>query len=162
MKVICLIRYKCIFWRVEADILHWLLHLSSSILRSQFYFNRRCLNLIFDLSITRPAVLVLNEVDKLSREAQHSLRRTMEKYSSSCRLILCCNSSSKVTEAIRSRCLNIRINAPAEDQVRYPVCLRFRLCVIKVNLTLVSPWSDVTMDFVLIAVLFQQWFEFCI
>ncbi|KAL0339908.1 UNVERIFIED_CONTAM: Replication factor C subunit [Sesamum radiatum] len=46
-------------------------------------------------------VLVLNEVDKLSREAQHSLRRTMEKYSASCRLILCCNSSSKVTEAVR-------------------------------------------------------------
>ncbi|XP_022718822.1 replication factor C subunit 3-like isoform X2 [Durio zibethinus] len=62
-------------------------------------------------------VLVLNEVDKLSREAQHSLRRTMEKYSASCRLILCCNSSSKVTEAIRSRCLNIRINAPSEEQI---------------------------------------------
>lgn len=62
-------------------------------------------------------VLVLNEVDKLSREAQHSLRRTMEKYSSSCRLILCCNHSSKVTEAIRSRCLNIRINGPTEDQI---------------------------------------------
>ncbi|CAN1263859.1 Replication factor C subunit 3 [Linum perenne] len=62
-------------------------------------------------------VIVLNEVDKLSREAQHSLRRTMEKYSSSCRLILCCNSSSKVTEAIRSRCLNVRINAPAEEQI---------------------------------------------
>lgn len=64
------------------------------------------------------AVLVLNEVDRLSREAQHSLRRTMEKYSASCRLILCCNSSSKVTEAVRSRCLNIRINAPTEEQVR--------------------------------------------
>lgn len=63
------------------------------------------------------AVLVLNEVDKLSREAQHSLRRTMEKYSASCRLILCCNSSSKVTEAVRSRCLNIRVNAPTNDQV---------------------------------------------
>ncbi|WRX24987.1 hypothetical protein QQP08_017474 [Theobroma cacao] len=62
-------------------------------------------------------VLVLNEVDKLSRQAQHSLRRTMEKYSASCRLILCCNSSSKVTEAIRSRCLNIRVNAPSEEQV---------------------------------------------
>ncbi|CAH2068831.1 unnamed protein product [Thlaspi arvense] len=61
-------------------------------------------------------VLVLNEVDKLSREAQHSLRRTMEKYSASCRLILCCNSSSKVTEAVRSRCLNVRINAPTEEQ----------------------------------------------
>ncbi|CAI0555821.1 unnamed protein product [Linum tenue] len=66
-------------------------------------------------------VVVLNEVDKLSREAQHSLRRTMEKYSTSCRLILCCNSSSKVTEAIRSRCLNVRINAPAQEQVgKYP------------------------------------------
>ncbi|KAF8398063.1 hypothetical protein HHK36_016990 [Tetracentron sinense] len=63
------------------------------------------------------AVLVLNEVDKLSREAQHSLRRTMEKYSASCRLILCCNSSSKVTEAVRSRCLNVRINAPTEEQI---------------------------------------------
>lgn len=62
-------------------------------------------------------VLVLNEVDRLSREAQHSLRRTMEKYSASCRLILCSNSSSKVTEAVRSRCLNIRIGAPAEDQI---------------------------------------------
>lgn len=62
-------------------------------------------------------VLVLNEVDKLSREAQHSLRRTMEKYSASCRLILCCNSSSKVTEAVRSRCLNVRINAPKEEEI---------------------------------------------
>ncbi|XP_034226443.1 replication factor C subunit 3 isoform X4 [Prunus dulcis] len=62
-------------------------------------------------------VLVLNEVDKLSREAQHSLRRTMEKYSAYCRLILCSNSSSKVTEAIRSRCLNVRINAPTEEQI---------------------------------------------
>ncbi|GMN38987.1 hypothetical protein TIFTF001_008206 [Ficus carica] len=61
--------------------------------------------------------LVLNEVDKLSREAQHSLRRTMEKYSAYCRLILCCNSSSKVSEAIRSRCLNVRINAPTEEQI---------------------------------------------
>ncbi|CAL0299215.1 unnamed protein product [Lupinus luteus] len=62
-------------------------------------------------------VLVLNDVDKLSREAQHSLRRTMEKYSAYCRLILCCNSSSRVTEAIRSRCLNVRINAPSEEQI---------------------------------------------
>ncbi|KAL6884560.1 hypothetical protein ACP4OV_010496 [Aristida adscensionis] len=62
-------------------------------------------------------ILALNEVDKLSRETQHSLRRTMLKYSSSCRLILCCNSSSKVTEAVRSRCLNVTVNAPTEDQI---------------------------------------------
>lgn len=73
-------------------------------------------------------VLVLNEVDKLSREAQHSLRRTMEKYSASCRLILCCNSSSKVTEAVRSRCLNIRVNAPTNDQVGISTVLRLVDC----------------------------------
>lgn len=62
-------------------------------------------------------VLVLNEVDKLSKEAQHSLRRTMELYSGACRIILCCDSVSKVLEAVRSRCLNIRVNSPSKDQI---------------------------------------------
>jgi replication factor C subunit 3/5 len=61
--------------------------------------------------------VVLVEVDQLSKHAQHALRRTMEKYSSSCRLILCCNSPSKVIDPLRSRCLGIRIGAPTLDEV---------------------------------------------
>jgi replication factor C subunit 3/5 len=70
---------------------------------------------------TRPKAqfktVVLTEVDRLSRQAQAALRRTMEKYSSTCRLILCCNSQSKVIEPVRSRCLGVRVAAPTEDEV---------------------------------------------
>ncbi|CAF4677946.1 unnamed protein product [Rotaria sp. Silwood1] len=62
-------------------------------------------------------VIVIVEVDKLTRDAQHGLRRTMEKYVSSCRLILCCNSTSRVIPAIRSRCLAIRVAAPTINEI---------------------------------------------
>jgi len=62
-------------------------------------------------------VVLLVEVDKLTRQAQAALRRTMEKYSSSCRLILCCNNPSKVIDPVRSRCLGIRVAAPTVDEV---------------------------------------------
>ena len=67
-------------------------------------------------------LLVLNEVDRLSKEAQHSLRRTMEKYSSACRLVLCCTNVSKVIEPVRSRCLCIRVAAPTTAGVRDALC----------------------------------------
>lgn len=41
-------------------------------------------------------MLILNEVDRMSKDAQHSLRRTMEKYTAACRIVLCCNNVSKV------------------------------------------------------------------
>ena len=62
-------------------------------------------------------VVVLLEVDKLTRPAQAALRRTMEKYSGSCRLILCCNNPSRVIDPVRSRCLGIRVGAPSVDEV---------------------------------------------
>lgn len=62
-------------------------------------------------------MIVLTDVDELTKDAQHALRRTMEKYISNCRLILCCKSTSRVTPAIKSRCLSIRIPAPSHDEI---------------------------------------------
>ncbi|KAH0790038.1 replication factor C subunit 3 [Histomonas meleagridis] len=58
-----------------------------------------------DISIK---VVVINEANRLSRLAQQALRRTMEKYAKTCRLILICDSLSQIIEPVRSRCLIIR------------------------------------------------------
>eukprot|EP01125_Pyxidicula_operculata_P000977 TRINITY_DN10851_c0_g1_i1.p1 TRINITY_DN10851_c0_g1~~TRINITY_DN10851_c0_g1_i1.p1 ORF type:complete len:357 (+),score=63.16 TRINITY_DN10851_c0_g1_i1:36-1106(+) len=63
-------------------------------------------------------VVVLNEVDHLSHEAQAGLRRTMEKYMRTCRMIMCCTSITKLIPALRSRCLCIRVAAPTVPEIK--------------------------------------------
>ena len=63
-------------------------------------------------------VIVLQEIDNLTREAQAALRRTMEKYTASCRLIMSCNSLTKIIPPIRSRCLSIRVPCPSESEIK--------------------------------------------
>lgn len=56
-------------------------------------------------------------MDELTKDAQHALRRTMEKYMATCRIILCVNSTARVIPAIRSRCLGIRVAAPQPEEI---------------------------------------------
>ena len=62
-------------------------------------------------------VVVINKIDNLSYYAQASLRRTMEKYSSTCKFILLSDQLSKIIEPIRSRCLMIRVPLPTKIQI---------------------------------------------
>lgn len=62
-------------------------------------------------------VVVINEADHLSRDAQAALRRTMEKYSPNLRLILIANSTANMIAPIKSRTLLVRVAAPTKEQI---------------------------------------------
>lgn len=62
-------------------------------------------------------VVVINEADGLSRDAQAALRRTMEKYSNNVRLILLANSTAGIIAPIRSRTLLVRVPAPTHAEI---------------------------------------------
>lgn len=62
-------------------------------------------------------VVIINESEKLSRDAQAALRRTMEKFSNTIRLILICDSTSNIIDPIKSRTLGIRIGLPDSDSL---------------------------------------------
>ncbi|THH31714.1 hypothetical protein EUX98_g2480 [Antrodiella citrinella] len=62
-------------------------------------------------------VVIIQEADSLTRDAQAALRRTMEKYMSNMRIILCANSTSKLIAPIKSRCLLVRVAAPSTEEI---------------------------------------------
>jgi replication factor C small subunit len=62
-------------------------------------------------------IVFLDESDALTTEAQQALRRTIERFSDSCRFILSCNYSSKIIEPIQSRTSVFRFKRMTEENV---------------------------------------------
>jgi len=62
-------------------------------------------------------VIILDEFDYMSKEAQAILRNLMETFSAHCRFILTCNYVEKVIDPIQSRCQSFQIVPPTKKDV---------------------------------------------
>lgn len=62
-------------------------------------------------------LIVLDEADAMTNQAQAALRRVIEKYTKNVRFCIICNYVSRILPAIQSRCTRFRFSPLEKDQI---------------------------------------------
>ncbi len=62
-------------------------------------------------------IIIITNFDKMTSDAQNSLRRVIEKYEKYTRFILICNDNVDIIEAIQSRCVTLRCSSYSDEEL---------------------------------------------
>jgi len=78
--------------------------------------------LVKDFAKTTPLssdfkIILLDEADNMSTDAQEALRRTMERYARITRFILSCNREEKIIDPVKSRCQVFRLSPLTSEDI---------------------------------------------
>jgi len=87
-------------------------------------------------------IIILDEVDYMTKNAQSSLKVLMERLTTNVSMILVCNYIQKIPASLRSHFIHIRFNAPPVKTVR----LLLQDIMQKENVTLSEQTSDAIID----------------
>jgi len=68
-------------------------------------------------------IMLLDEMDGMTNDAQNALKRIMERYASNIRFIITCNDRSRIIFPLQSRCANYRFN-PLKNEIVLEVITR--------------------------------------
>eukprot|EP00747_Dinoflagellata_sp_TGD_P135233 gnl/TRDRNA2_/TRDRNA2_175433_c0_seq5.p1 gnl/TRDRNA2_/TRDRNA2_175433_c0~~gnl/TRDRNA2_/TRDRNA2_175433_c0_seq5.p1 ORF type:complete len:333 (+),score=-30.56 gnl/TRDRNA2_/TRDRNA2_175433_c0_seq5:71-1069(+) len=87
---------------------------------------------MYNHSIVPFKILIINNLDSLTEDAQKSLQSTMDKYSPVCRLIFSCKNTSRIIDQICSRCNVIRVPSVTHKNISLllrSVCIKEKINV---------------------------------
>lgn len=90
-------------------------------------------------------IIILDEADNMTFDAQFALRRIIEKYSENTRFCLICNYENKIIPAIKSRCANFKFN-PISNEIIYEklteICKSEKIKIKKKSLSTISELAN--------------------
>jgi len=92
-------------------------------------------------STNKPKLIILDEADALTGDAQGALRRVIEQYSKHCRFCLICNNIYKIIGGLKSRCVVIRFGRLPDLNIKEKLSKIIELEGVRI--------SEETIDFIL-------------